>query len=313
MAPAPRSAHEASRVQTATQPAVAVGPLAILRAYIALTKPTIIVLLLITTIPAMVIAAGGWPDTRLVLATLLGGFLSAGGAAALNQYADRDIDLIMARTRNRPVPSGVVPPLHAAVIGVLLGVLSALWLAWQVNVLCAVLAVAAIAIYAGVYTYALKRKTVQNIVIGGAAGALPPVIGWAAVTGTIDAPALLLFLIVFYWTPPHFWALSLKLEEDYRRAGVPMGPVVWGVTETKRQILLYTYLLVAVTLIFGAVGELKWVYFATAVLGGGWFIVMSLRLRRRSDISEAMPLFFYSMLYLAALFAAMMVDELALG
>jgi protoheme IX farnesyltransferase len=300
-------------VQTATQPAVASRPLALLRAYFALTKPTIIVLLLITTIPSMVLAAEGWPDLRLVLATLVGGFLSAGGAAAINQFADRDIDVVMSRTRQRPIPAGLVPPAHAAWLGVTLGVLSVVWLAWQVNVLAAALAAAAIAMYAGVYTYGLKRTTVQNIVIGGAAGAAPPVIGWAAVTGNLSATALLLFLVVFYWTPPHFWALSLRLEDDYRSAGVPMGPVVWGVAETKRQILLYTILLVAVTLMLGAVAQLGWIYFATAVAGGAGFLWLALRLRREAGITEALPLFFYSMAYLAALFGSMMVDELLLG
>jgi heme o synthase len=299
-------------LQTATQPAIATRPLAVLRAYIALTKPTIIVLLLITTIPAMVLASEGWPDLRLVLATLVGGFLSAGGAAAINQFADRDIDMVMHRTRNRPIPSGLVAPAHAAWFGVALGVLSVVWLAWQVNVLTAALAAAAIAMYAGVYTYGLKRTTVQNIVIGGAAGAAPPVIGWAAVTGTLEVPALLLFLIVFYWTPPHFWALSLRLEDEYRAVGVPMGPVVWGVPETKRQIVLYSVLLVAVTVMFGAVAELGWIYFAVATAGGLGFIALALRLRRAEGIGEALPLFFYSMAYLAALFGSMMADELLL-
>ncbi len=300
-------------MQTATQPAVAARPLELLRAYIALTKPTIIVLLLITTIPAMVLASGGWPDVRLVLSTLVGGFLSAGGAAAINQFADRDIDGIMRRTRSRPIPSGVVPAAHAAWFGVALSVASVVWLTWQVNAVSAALAAAAIAMYAGVYTYGLKRSTVQNIVIGGAAGAAPPVIGWAAVTGRIDVEALLLFLIVFYWTPPHFWALSLRLEDDYREAGVPMGPVVWGVPETKRQIVLYSILLVAVTLVFGVTARLSWIYLGTAIAGGVWFIVLALKLRRVAGPEQALPLFFYSMGYLAALFASMMADVLILG
>ncbi len=300
-------------MQTATQPAVGLRPLEVVRGYVALTKPTIIVLLLITTIPAMVLASGGWPDVRLVLATLFGGFLSAGGAAAINQFADRDIDGVMQRTRHRPIPAGVVPPIHALWFGIALGMASVLWLAWQVNLVSAALAGAAIAMYAGVYTYGLKRTTVQNIVIGGAAGAAPPVIGWAAVTGTVSVEALLLFLIVFYWTPPHFWALSLRLEEDYRAAGVPMGPVVWGETETKRQIVLYTVLLVAVTIAFGAVAQLSWLYFGTAVIGGIWFIALAVRLLKQHGRDQALPLFFFSMVYLAALFAAMMADELLLG
>ena len=260
----------------------------------------------------MVLASRGWPDLHLVLATLVGGFLSAGGAASINQFADRDIDMVMSRTRSRPIPSGLVPAAHAAWLGVALGVLSVVWLAWQVNLLSAALAAAAIAMYAGVYTYGLKRTTVQNIVIGGAAGAAPPVIGWAAVTGTLEVPALLLFLIVFYWTPPHFWALSLRLEDDYRAAGVPMGPVAWGVAETKRQIVLYSVLLVAVTVMFGAVAQLGWIYFATASAGGLGFVGLALRLRRREGITEALPLFFYSIAYLAVLFGSMMADELLL-
>src|SRR5690606_24541106 len=188
---------------------------------------------------------------------LIGGFLSAGGAGALNQFADRDLDAIMRRTRTRPVPAGIVSPRAAAIFGVTLGVLAALWLAWQVNLVASVLSVAAFLVYVGLYTLVLKRRTVQNIVIGGAAGAAPPLIGWAAVTGSLEAPALLLFLIVFYWTPPHFWALSLRIKDDYSAAGVPMMPVVWGEEETKRQILLYTYLLIALTFIFGALAQMR--------------------------------------------------------
>jgi len=284
-----------------------------LRAYWILTKPTIIVLLLVTTVPAMVVAAGAWPDTRLVVATLIGGFLSAGGAGALNQFADRDLDAIMRRTRTRPVPAGIVSPRAAAIFGVTLGVLAALWLAWQVNLVAAALSVAAFLVYVGVYSLVLKRRTVQNIVIGGAAGAAPPLIGWAAVTGSLEAPALLLFLIVFYWTPPHFWALSLRIKDDYSNAGVPMMPVVWGEEETKRQILLYTYLLVALTFIFGALAQMRVIYFAFVVFGDAYFIYLALKLRHGEGITGAIPLFMYSMLYLALLFGAMMADELILG
>ena len=284
-----------------------------LRAYWILTKPTIIVLLLITTVPAMVVAAGTWPDTRLVIATLIGGFLSAGGAGALNQFADRDLDALMRRTRTRPVPAGIVSPRAAAIFGVTLGVLAAIWLAWQVNLVAAALSVAAFLVYVGLYTLVLKRRTVQNIVIGGAAGAAPPLIGWAAVTGSLEAPALLLFLIVFYWTPPHFWALSLRIKDDYSAAGVPMMPVIWGEEETKRQILLYTYLLVALTFIFGALAQMRVIYFGFVIVGGAYFIYLALRLRHGEGITGAMPLFMYSMLYLALLFGSMMADELILG
>ena len=188
-----------------------------------------------------------------------------------------------------------------------------MWLAWQVNLVASVLSVAAFLVYVGLYTLVLKRRTVQNIVIGGAAGAAPPLIGWAAVTGSLEAPALLLFLIVFYWTPPHFWALSLRIKDDYSAAGVPMMPVVWGEEETKRQILLYTYLLVALTFIFGALAQMRVIYFGFVIVGGAYFIYLALRLRHGEGISGAMPLFMYSMLYLALLFGAMMADELILG
>jgi len=233
-------------------PAVQGGVVATFRVYLALTKPNIIWLLLITTVPAMVVANGGWPSTWLVVATLVGGSLAAGGANALNQFAESDIDALMKRTRNRPLPSGAVTPRNAAIFGVLLGVAAAVWMVVLVNILAAALAIGALAFYAIVYTLYLKRSTVQNIVIGGAAGAAPPLIGWAAVTGTVEIASLLLFLVVFYWTPAHFWALSLFTSDDYAAAGVPMLPVVRGVDETKRQILLYSFLLVAVTIIFGA-------------------------------------------------------------
>lgn len=289
------------------------GALTLLRAYFELTKPTIIVLLFITTIPAMVVAARGWPGTGLVVATLIGGFLSAGSAAAINQYADRDIDALMRRTRDRPVPAGLVRPRYAVLFGVVLGVASVVWLALLVNVLSAVLTLLAIAVYVGVYTYGLKRRSVQNIVIGGAAGAAPPLIGWAAVTGQIEVPALLLFLIVFYWTPPHFWALSLRLQDDYRLAGVPMMPVVWGEHETKRQIVLYTYLCVALTFMFGVVAQMAWLYFAVAAAAGLGFIVLTTRLRRSGTIEGAIRVFLYANAYLAALFGAMLADQLLLG
>jgi heme o synthase len=294
-------------------PLAASGALAMLRAYIALTKPNIIWLLLITTVPAMVVADGGWPGGGLVGATLLGGMLAAGGANAINQYADRDIDRLMHRTSERPLVRGAVPPRHAVVLGLVLSAISIAWLVATVNVLAAALAGAAIAFYVLAYTYYLKRTTTQNIVIGGAAGAAPPVIGWAAVTGSVEVEAALLFLVVFYWTPPHFWALSLLLKDDYARAGVPMLPVVKGEAETKKQILLYTLLLLPLTLIFGAVAELSWIYFATAVAGGAGFLWYVHGLRQRPGIEGARPLFRYSVLYLALLFASMAADELLLG
>ncbi len=286
--------------------------MATLRIYLALTKPNIIWLLLITTIPAMIVAHGGWPATSLVVATLIGGSLAAGGANAINQFAERDIDARMERTRNRPLPAGVVAPRNVLVFGVVLGVIAAIWLAATVNALSSALAIGALAFYVIVYTYYLKRSTVQNIVIGGAAGAAPPLIGWAAVTGTVEVEALLLFLVVFYWTPPHFWALALFTSDDYRAAGVPMLPVIRGEEETKRQILLYSFLVVAITIIYGAAAGLGAIYLAVALASGGLFVWFAVKLRRGEGIEGARPLFRYSILYLALVFGAMAADELIL-
>lgn len=289
------------------------GPLVFVRAYIRLMKPNIIWLLLITTVPAMVVAASDWPSTWLVIATLIGGVLSSGGANAINQYADRDIDVHMQRTRTRPLPSGSVQPEHALWFGLVLSVASAIWLTVTVNWLSAALAVGAIGFYVIIYTYYLKRSTVQNIVIGGAAGAAPPLIGWAAVTGRVELPAIMLFLVVFYWTPPHFWALSLLLQDDYRRADVPMLPVVRGEAETKRQIMLYTLMLIPLTLVLGPVAHLGAIYFGTAIVGGAGFIAFATWLWRGAGILHARALFKYSTYYLALLFLAMAVDRLVLA
>ena len=234
-------------------------------AYIALTKPRIIELLLVTTVPAMVLAARGIPSPWLVFWTLVGGTLAAGAANAINCYFDRDIDEVMNRTRRRPLPAHAVPPENAFVFGLVLGVISFGLMTFFVNLVAAFLTLVAMAFYIVVYTLILKRSTPQNIVLGGAAGALPPVIGWAAVTGDITLPALLLFAVVFYWTPPHFWALSMRLRKDYAMAGVPMLPVVAGIAETNRQILLYTLLMVALTLAFFAVAHMGLVFLAGAI------------------------------------------------
>ena len=284
-----------------------------LRAYIALTKPRIIWLLLVTTVPAMVLAEEGWPSPWLIAATILGGMLAAGGANAINQYADRDIDALMERTRERPLPMGILEPFQALAFGLALAAASGVWLSLTVNVLAAALAVGAFAFYVGVYTYYLKRSTVQNIVLGGAAGAAPPMIGWAAVTGEVSVAAVFLFLIVFYWTPPHFWALALVFSDDYERAGVPMLPVVRGEAETKRQIVLYTLMLIGLTLAFTLVGDLSLIYFLTAVGGGAAFLYLAVRLARSEGIADAMPLFHYSIVYLVLLFAAVAADVLLLG
>ena len=254
----------------------------------------------------------GW----LVVWTLVGGTLAAGSANAINQYLDRDIDLLMTRTRRRPLPAQSVEPEQAVVFGIVLGVISIAMLAYFVNLVAAFLTLLAIAFYVFVYTMILKRTSTQNIVIGGAAGALPPVIGWAAVTGRVEVPALLLFAIVFYWTPPHFWALSLRIAKDYAAAGVPMLPVVRGTAETTRQILLYTILLVAISLIFFAVARMGLIYLVAAVVMGAIFLWQAAKLNRTVTVegttAGAIRLYKFSISYLTVLFAAVAIDALVL-
>ena len=279
-------------------------------AYVALTKPRIIILLLITTVPAMILAEGGWPSLWLILATLAGGTLAAGGANVINCYVDRDIDAVMRRTRRRPLPAHQVPPMGALTFGIALSIVAFAFLWLTTNLPAATLAVAAIVFYVFVYTLWMKRSTPQNIVIGGAAGAVPALVGWAAVTGRVGLPAVVLFLIVFYWTPPHFWALSMRYEADYRAAGVPMMPVVRGTNETTRLIVLYSFVLVALTLLLFPVAQLGALYLATALVLGAWFILKAIQLRREPTIAQAMRLFHFSNSYLALLFAAVAVDTL---
>jgi protoheme IX farnesyltransferase len=280
----------------------------VIAAYVALTKPRIIELLLVTTVPSMVLAAGGWPGTGLVLATLFGGTLSAAGANTLNSYLDRDIDSLMRRTRSRPLARHEVPTRNALVFGIGLGVAGVAWLWVATNLLAAILSTAALLFYVFVYTIALKRSTPQNIVIGGAAGAAPTLVGWAAVAGSLDVPAFALFAIVFYWTPPHFWALSLRYQDDYAAAGIPMLPVVAGVEATTRRMLLYTALTVMVSLTLVPLGGLGWVYLVAALTLGTWFLRGTWKVH--GDPDQAMRLFLTSNVYLAALFAAVMVDVL---
>ncbi|HSR14942.1 MAG TPA: heme o synthase, partial [Gemmatimonadales bacterium] len=284
-----------------------------IRAYVALTKPRIIELLLITTVPAMFLAARGVPPLDLVLWTLVGGSLAAGSANAINCYVDRDIDILMVRTRRRPLPAHQVSPENAVLFGIALGVISLLVMAWFVNLLAAFLTLLAIGFYVVVYTLLLKRTTPQNIVIGGAAGALPPVIGWAAVTGNVEVPALLLFALVFYWTPPHFWALAVRIRKDYAAAGVPMLPVVRGIAETTRQIGLYTVLLVAISLVLFAVARMGLVYLVAAVGLGAVFLWQAYRLWQVGTSEEestagAIRLYRYSISYLTLLMLAVAVD-----
>lgn len=282
----------------------------IVQAYFFLTKPRIIELLLITTIPAMIVAQRGWPSIWLIVATILGGTLTAGSANAINCYLDRDIDETMDRTSGRPLPRHQVEPRNALVFGIVLGLIGFAWLKLTVNLLAASLAAGAILFYVFVYTIWMKRSTPSNIVIGGAAGAAPVLVGWAAVTGTVDLPALVLFAIVFYWTPPHFWALALRYKEDYSAAGVPMMPVVRGVTETTRQMLLYALLLFAVSLLLYPVAELGVVYIVATLLLGSGFVAQCMSLLRAPSPHRAMNLFRFSITYLTVLFAAMAADRL---
>ncbi|MFN2485260.1 MAG: heme o synthase [Acidimicrobiia bacterium] len=279
-----------------------------LSAYFALTKPRIIELLLITTVPSMVIAAGGWPGTWLVLTTLIGGTMSAAGANALNCYLDRDIDRVMRRTARRPLPSHTILPNQALLFGSVLGLTGFLWLGVFTNWLAASVSTGALLFYVFVYTRWLKRNSVQNIVIGGAAGAAPALVGWAAVTGQINLPAWVLFAVVFYWTPPHFWALAIRYRDEYAAAAVPMLPVMRGVEATTRQMVLYAGLTAITSLLLVPVAGMGWIYLVAAVGLGAWFLIDSFRVRR--DPQRAMVLFTNSTYYLGLLFLAAMADVL---
>jgi protoheme IX farnesyltransferase len=278
------------------------------RDLVSLTKPRIISLLLVTTIAPMFVA--GRPAWTLVLAVFVGGYLMAGGANAVNMYLDRDIDDRMSRTRERPIPSGRMRAEAVLAFGVLCATTATFLLGHVANLLTAALALGGFYTYVFVYTRWLKRSTPQNIVIGGAAGAFPPLVGWAAVTGRIDLTALYLFLIIFYWTPPHFWALALLKQRDYGRAGIPMAPLVWGERETMRNMLWYTLILLPLTMLPVAFGDLGVPYLVIAALLGGWLLFGVLRLMRARDfVKPAWSLYKFSLLYLALLFAAMVVDR----
>ena len=277
--------------------------------YINLMKPHVTVLLLGVTLASMAIAQGGFPPWQLVLATLFGGACAAGSANAMNCYFDRDIDELMSRTRRRSLPAGRIPPRHALIFGIALAVISFADLALFVNLLSALLAFAGILFYIFVYTLWLKRNSTQNIVIGGAAGAIPPLVGWAAVTHSVGLPAIWLFAIIFYWTPPHFWALALLIKNDYARAHIPMMPVVLGEKETKRQIVLYTLLLIAVTLVLFTTRAMGYLYLAAAISLGAGFLYLAIRVLRDETKRWARTLFWYSNCYLALLFALMVIDR----
>ena len=287
----------------------------VVKGYVALTKPRIIELLLVTTVPAMIVAANGVPSFALVALTLVGGTLAAGGANACNMVIDRDIDAVMERTKNRPLVRGVMSPRAALVFALALEAVAFAVLAIWVNLLSAVLAVAAMLFYVFVYTIWLKRRSRQNIVIGGAAGAVPALVGWAAVTGSLSWTPVLIFLVVFVWTPPHFWALAVRYRDDYNVAHVPMMPVVASLRHTTLEILVYTVVMWALTMLIGPSAHLGWVYAISATVLGALFTLYAIRLHRhatqgRADAGEAMRLFHFSVTYLTALFIAMAVDVL---
>ena len=284
--------------------------LSIARAYLELTKPRIIELLLITTIPAMAVAAGGWPGLTLVIVTLVGGALSAGGANVINQVYDDDIDRVMRRTDGRPLPTNRVTKGAATVFGIVLGVAGFVVLSVGATLLAGVLSVVAYLFYVFVYTMALKRSTTQNIVIGGAAGAMPALIGWAAVTGDLAIGAWVMFGIIFFWTPPHFWALSLKYEEDYRAAGVPMLPVVVGEKSTLDEILSYSIVTVGVSILLIPAASMSAIYVIASLAFGAGLVAYALRVH--GDRSVAMRYFGYTNAYLAGVFLAMLVDKVVI-
>ncbi|MET9429222.1 MULTISPECIES: heme o synthase [unclassified Streptomyces] len=284
------------------------------KAFVALTKPRIIELLLITTVPVMFLAEQGVPDLWLVLATCLGGYLSAGGANALNMYIDRDIDALMDRTSQRPLVTGMVSPREGLVFGLTLAVVSTLWFGLLVNWLSAWLSLGALLFYVVVYTMILKRRTAQNIVWGGIAGCMPVLIGWSAVTNSMSWAAVILFLVIFFWTPPHYWPLSMKVKEDYARVGVPMLPVVASNKVVARQIVLYSWVMVAVSLLLTPLGYTGWFYTAVALATGGWWLWEAHALQARAKAGETgaklkeMRLFHWSITYVSLLFVAVAVD-----
>ncbi len=279
--------------------------------YVSLTKPKIIYLLLVTALGGLFIASEKLPDLWITVTVLGGGALAAGGANAINHYLDRDIDIKMSRTSKRPVASGAIKPAHALVFGISLNIVAFIILWGWGNLLSALLTLSATLFYVFVYTMKLKRTTVQNIVIGGAAGSVPPMVGWAAVNGSILSPEpFLLFALIFFWTPPHFWALSLILKKDYEEAGVPMLPVVAGVQATKKQIFAYTWTLLAITILLTFFSTpLGLIYGISSILLTIGFILMTFRLMTTADIAFAKPTYLYSLAYLALLFIFLMVDS----
>lgn len=279
-------------------------------AFIALTKPRIIELLLITTVPTMVVAEGGIPSIWLMIATVVGGTLAAGGANAFNMYIDRDIDRLMERTKGRPLVTGEVTPNEALVFAFAIEIAAFAWLWGFVNLLSAVLAVSATLFYVFVYTMWLKRTSTRNIVIGGAAGAVPVLVGWSSVTNELDWPPVVLFAIIFYWTPPHFWALAIRYKDDYQAADVPMLPAVASLRTTATRIVWYTLLLWGLTLLFGPVADMGVTYYVAAIVLGAVFTGLAVQVFRRPEPALAMRLFGWSITYVTLLFGAMAADEI---
>lgn len=279
-------------------------------AFVALTKPRIIELLLVTTVPTMVVAEGGVPSLWLMTATVLGGTLAAGGANAFNMYIDRDIDRLMERTKGRPLVTGEVTPNEALIFAFALEITAFVFLWTFVNLLSAVLAVSATLFYVFVYTLWLKRTSTHNIVIGGAAGAVPVLVGWSAVTNELDWPPVVLFAIIFYWTPPHFWALAIRYRDEYRAADVPMLPAVVSLRRTASRIVIYTVLLWGLTILFGPVAQMGITYYVAAVVLGAIFTGLAVQVLRRPEPANAMRLFGWSISYVTLLFGAMAADEI---
>ena len=284
------------------------APASTVAAYIALTKPRIIELLLITTVPTMILARQGWPSTALVVVTVIGGTLAAGGANAINMVVDRDIDRLMQRTQGRPLVTGAMTPTSALAFALALEAAAFAVLWWGANLLSAVLALAATAFYVGVYTLWLKRTSRQNIVVGGAAGAVPVLVGWAAVRDSLGWEPIVLFAVMFLWTPPHFWALAIKYRDDYRAAGVPMLPSVVPLREAAQQMMAYTVVLVAGTLVLAPVASLSWIYTVVAALLGAVFVALTVVLVRHPTPAMSMRVFTYSITYVTLLFGAIVVD-----
>ena len=289
------------------------GTLATLSAFVMLTKPRIIELLLITTVPSMILAHGGMPSFSLVLLTVIGGALAAGGANTFNMYIDRDIDRLMERTQGRPLVTGAISPRAALIFGLVLEAAAFVLFFLFVNLLSALLALGACVFYVFVYSLWLKRTSKQNIVIGGAAGAAPALIGWAAVTGSLSLNAILLFAIVFFWTPPHFWALAIKYADDYEAASVPMLPVVTSIRATAIRMALYTVAVFGLSIWFHVVAGMRFVYLSVALIGGLVFLWRTLELLRKPTSVQAMKVFVYSIVYLGALFIAVAIDVLTYG